>query len=159
MKNNKPAAKSDQRQMQIRMQTVWQWIAMGYSNAQIRAAIMEQWAVTERTAFKYTKAATEYAKKEVVQDVELSFAFHLETRREMLRSLQAQKEELKKLRVQGALTFKEATELLVKVEDQILKTLADIAKLDGSYSPTKNEVNVTAQKQIYRLPDGSEVEF
>lgn len=157
----KKRTKSDNEKYRRRIQAIWNWIAQGYTTAQIRHSIVTEWGLGESMAYKYTKSAQEYAKKEIVKDVGVQYAFHMETRLESLRSLKSQKEELINLRRSGAIAFKDATDMVVKIEDQILKTLADIAKLDGSYSPTKTDITTKGEavKQVYRLPDGSEIVF
>lgn len=143
-----------------RIQAVWNWIAQGYTNAQIRDSIVKEWGISERQAYNYTKTAYAYAKKEVSKDVEASYAFHIETRKESLRTLKTQKEELLRLRKAGTLSFKEATQLILSIEDQILKTLCDIAKIEGVYAPSKTDITSGGKSiQVYTLPDGTQIEF
>lgn len=143
-----------------RIQAVWNWIAQGYTNAQIRDSIVSEWGISLRQAYNYTATAYTYAKKEVNKDIEASYAFHIETRKESLRTLKNQKEELLKLRKSGALGFKDATQLILSIEDQILKTLCDIAKIEGVYAPSKTDITSEGKAiQVYRLPDGTEINF
>ena len=156
-----PRKKSDKDEKLRRIETIWAWIAKGYTNAQIRATIMKEWGINTRQAYYYVSQAADYAKTEINRNVELSFSFHIETRKEMLRQLFKQKDELLQLRAEKQLSFKEFNRQMLDIHDQLLKTLADMAKIEGIYAPTKTDITSQGQPitQVYRLPDGTEIEF
>lgn len=163
---NKMKNKTDKTQHERRLQTIWSWVSQGYTNPQIRAAIVKEWRVTERQAYNYQKKAHEYAKVEIVREIGVSFAYHMETRLEMIRSLRVKKTELLSLMEERKddkkpfYRLKEGLELLIKLEDQILKTLCDIAKIEGVYAPSKTDITSEGKAiQIYRLKDGTEINF